>query len=72
LLTHLSVKRHLDPLPPGFFYNGQQYVSFFGEKKHFHPQMDQFIAEYVEEANREIDLFNNQLEQQQHQDLFDP
>uniref|UniRef100_A0A8C8LXM1 Uncharacterized protein n=1 Tax=Oncorhynchus tshawytscha TaxID=74940 RepID=A0A8C8LXM1_ONCTS len=68
----IHVKRHLDPLPPGFFYNGQQYVSFFGEKNNFHPQMDQFIAEYVEEANREIDLFNNQLEQQQHQDLFDP
>lgn len=68
----IHVKRHLDPLPPGFFYNGQHYVSFFGEKKNFHPQMDQFITEYVEEANREIDLFNNQLEQQQHQDLFDP
>uniref|UniRef100_A0A3P9ANZ4 Uncharacterized protein n=1 Tax=Esox lucius TaxID=8010 RepID=A0A3P9ANZ4_ESOLU len=68
----VQVKRHLDPLPPGFFYNGHQYVSFFGEKKNFHPHMEQFIEEYVEEGNRQIDLFNHQLEQQNYQDLFDP
>ncbi|XP_028981313.2 uncharacterized protein C20orf194 homolog isoform X2 [Esox lucius] len=68
----IHVKRHLDPLPPGFFYNGHQYVSFFGEKKNFHPHMEQFIEEYVEEGNRQIDLFNHQLEQQNYQDLFDP
>ena len=32
-----QVTRHLDPLPPGFFYNGYQYVDIFGEKMNFHP-----------------------------------
>ncbi|KAL0969524.1 hypothetical protein UPYG_G00228370 [Umbra pygmaea] len=68
----IHVKRHLDPLPPGFFYNGHQYVSFFGEKTNFHPHMEQFISEYIQETNRQIDVFNHQLEQQSYQDLFDP
>ncbi|KAJ7988838.1 hypothetical protein DPEC_G00313340 [Dallia pectoralis] len=71
-ITTIHVKRHLDPLPPGFFYNGHQYVSFFGDKKNFHPHMEQFIEEYVEETNRQVDQFNHQLEQQSHHDLFDP
>ena len=25
------MKRHLDPLPAGYFYNGTQFVNFFGE-----------------------------------------
>lgn len=33
--------------------------------------MDAFVAEYIAEANREIETFNRQLELQQ-PDLFDP
>ena len=35
----LQVTRHLDPLPPGYFYNGYQYVDIFGEKRNFHPSI---------------------------------
>ncbi|KAJ8389510.1 hypothetical protein AAFF_G00119000 [Aldrovandia affinis] len=68
----IHVKRHLDPLPAGYFYNGHQFVNFFGAKMNFHPLMEQFIDEYVEEANKEIERFNRELELQGHADLFDP
>ncbi|RXM33416.1 hypothetical protein EOD39_5446 [Acipenser ruthenus] len=41
-----------------------------GDKEH--SLMEQFIDEYVEEANREIEQYNLQLEQQRHVDLFEP
>uniref|UniRef100_A0A3B4TB16 Dynein axonemal assembly factor 9 n=1 Tax=Seriola dumerili TaxID=41447 RepID=A0A3B4TB16_SERDU len=64
--------RHLDPLPPGYFYNGCQYVDIFGEKRNFHPNMEDFIKAYIAEANKEIEIFNRQLELQGQPDLFDP
>ncbi|XP_028994932.1 uncharacterized protein C20orf194 homolog [Betta splendens] len=64
--------RHLDPLPLGYFYNGYQFVDIFGEKNNFHPNMEEFIEDYITEANKEIELFNRQLELQGQPDLFDP
>ncbi|KAF3845128.1 hypothetical protein F7725_008291 [Dissostichus mawsoni] len=43
-----QMTRHLDPLPPGFFYN----------------DMEEFIQEYITEANKEVEQFNRQLELQ--------
>ncbi|TRY60398.1 hypothetical protein DNTS_026829 [Danionella cerebrum] len=60
----IHVKRHLDPLPPGYFYNGHNFVSFFGDKQNIHPLMDRFIDEYVQEANKEIELFNREVDLQ--------
>ncbi|XP_052007317.1 dynein axonemal assembly factor 9-like isoform X2 [Xyrauchen texanus] len=71
-IKYIHVKRHLDPLPPGYFYNGHHFVSFYGEKQHFHPLMDQFIEEYVQQANNEIECFNKEVDLQPHADLFDP
>lgn len=34
--------------------------------------MEEFIKEYITEANKEIELFNRQLELQEQPDLFDP
>ncbi|XP_058470731.1 uncharacterized protein C20orf194 homolog [Solea solea] len=68
----IHVSRRLDPLPPGYFYNGYQYVDIFGDKQSFHPNMEEFLKEYVAEANRDIELFNRQLELQEQPDLFDP
>lgn len=34
--------------------------------------MEEFIKEYLTEANKEIELFNRQLELQRQPDLFDP
>uniref|UniRef100_A0A8C1B984 Dynein axonemal assembly factor 9 n=1 Tax=Cyprinus carpio carpio TaxID=630221 RepID=A0A8C1B984_CYPCA len=70
-IRYIHVKRHLDPLPPGYFYNGHHFVSFFGEKQNFHPLFDQFIDEYVQEANKEIERFNREVDLQPHSDLFD-
>ncbi|TKS87226.1 hypothetical protein D9C73_021350 [Collichthys lucidus] len=68
----IHITRHLDPLPPGYFYNGYQYVDIFGEKRTLHPNMEEFIKDYITEANKEIELFNRQLELQAQPDLFDP
>ncbi|CAJ0963129.1 unnamed protein product [Ranitomeya imitator] len=65
-----QVKRHLDPLPEGYFYNGTQFVNFLGEKMDHHPLMDQFIYDYVIEANKEIERHNWDLEQQEYYDVF--
>uniref|UniRef100_A0A3B3ZBJ8 Uncharacterized protein n=1 Tax=Periophthalmus magnuspinnatus TaxID=409849 RepID=A0A3B3ZBJ8_9GOBI len=71
-INKIHVTRHLDPLPAGYFYNGYQYVNFFGEKRNLHPNMDQFIDEYIAEANKEIEYFNQELELHPLPDLFDP
>ncbi|XP_069391597.1 dynein axonemal assembly factor 9 [Paralichthys olivaceus] len=68
----IHMTRHLDPLPSGYFYNGYQYVDIFGEKRSFHPNMEEFVKEYIAEANKEIELFNRQLELLGQPDLFDP
>lgn len=71
-MKSIHTSRHLEPMPSGFYYNGQQYVDIFGEKSLFHPNLELFIREYVCDANREIELFNRQLDLQTQPDLFDP
>ncbi|XP_072313812.1 dynein axonemal assembly factor 9 [Eucyclogobius newberryi] len=71
-VNKIHAAKHLDPLPAGYFYNGYQYVSFFGEKINLHPNLDQFIDEYIAEANDEIEHFNRELELHRQPDLFDP
>ena len=34
-----QAKHRLDPLPPGWFYNGSNYVSLTGEKEFHHPRI---------------------------------
>uniref|UniRef100_A0A8B9KVZ3 Si:ch211-194c3.5 n=1 Tax=Astyanax mexicanus TaxID=7994 RepID=A0A8B9KVZ3_ASTMX len=70
-IRSIHVKRHLDPLPSGYFYNGYQFVSFYGEKLNFHPLMDQFIEEYLQEVNKEVECFNREVDLYAHTDLFD-
>ncbi|XP_053476926.1 uncharacterized protein C20orf194 homolog isoform X1 [Ictalurus furcatus] len=70
-IRNIHMKRHLEPLPPGYFYNGHQFVSFFGEKQNFHPLMDQFVEEYLQEANKEIECFNSEVDLYAPRDLFD-
>ncbi|XP_053109584.1 dynein axonemal assembly factor 9 isoform X2 [Hemicordylus capensis] len=70
-IRSIHVKRHLDPLPAGYFYNGTQFVNFFGNKMDYHPLMDQFMNDYLEEANREIEKYNRELEEQDYHDLFE-
>lgn len=33
--------------------------------------MDQFMNDYLEEANREIEKYNRELEEQEYHDLFE-
>uniref|UniRef100_A0A670IRZ6 Dynein axonemal assembly factor 9 n=1 Tax=Podarcis muralis TaxID=64176 RepID=A0A670IRZ6_PODMU len=70
-IKNIHVKRHLDPLPAGYFYNGTQFVNFFGDKLDYHPLMDQFMNDYLEEANREIEEYNRELEELEYHDLFE-
>ncbi|KAJ6658581.1 hypothetical protein lerEdw1_019969 [Lerista edwardsae] len=70
-IKSIHVKRHLDPLPAGYFYNGTQFVNFFGDKMDYHPLMDQFMNDYLEEANCEIEKYNRELDEQEFQDLFE-
>ncbi|XP_041046085.1 uncharacterized protein C20orf194 homolog isoform X1 [Carcharodon carcharias] len=71
-IKNVHVKRHLELPPPGWFYNGNQFVNFFGEKSDYHPLMDTFIEEYLSEVNKEIEKYNTEIEKQVCQDLFEP
>ncbi|KAJ1213307.1 hypothetical protein NDU88_000945 [Pleurodeles waltl] len=70
-VKNIHVKRHLDPLPEGYYYNGTQFVNFLGEKTDYHPLMDQFIDDYIEETNHEIEKYNKELEEQEYHDVFE-
>uniref|UniRef100_A0A8C5SJD0 Dynein axonemal assembly factor 9 n=1 Tax=Laticauda laticaudata TaxID=8630 RepID=A0A8C5SJD0_LATLA len=70
-IKNIHIKRHLDPLPAGYFYNGTQFVNFFGDKMDYHPLMDQFMNDYLEEVNREIEKYNRELDNQEYHDLFE-
>lgn len=45
-INRIHIARHLDPLPPGYFYNGYQYLDIFGEKRNLHPSI-LFIVVFV-------------------------
>eukprot|EP00057_Strongylocentrotus_purpuratus_P009033 XP_011663507.1 PREDICTED: uncharacterized protein C20orf194 homolog isoform X2 [Strongylocentrotus purpuratus] len=66
----LHEKHHLAPLPAGWFYNGSQYVSMSGEKANTHPEMDQFISEFVEKTNLATKEYNDGIAAQGYKDLF--
>ncbi|XP_059821698.1 uncharacterized protein C20orf194 homolog isoform X1 [Hypanus sabinus] len=71
-IKNIHMKRHLELPPPGWFYNGNQFVNFFGEKRDYHPLMDTFIEEYLSEVNKDIEKYNAEIEKQESQDLFEP
>ncbi|XP_032891471.1 uncharacterized protein C20orf194 homolog isoform X3 [Amblyraja radiata] len=71
-IKNIHIKRHLELPPPGWFYNGNQFVNFFGEKSDYHPLMDTFIEEYLLEVNKDIEKHNAEVEKQESQDLFEP
>ncbi|KAK0155714.1 hypothetical protein N1851_001791 [Merluccius polli] len=60
---HPSLSRKVMQGPRGFATQPEHVVP---------PDMEQFITEYVCDANREIELFNSQLDLQTQPDLFDP
>ncbi|XP_067837186.1 uncharacterized protein C20orf194 homolog isoform X2 [Heptranchias perlo] len=70
-IKNVHMKRHLEPPTPGWFYNGNQFVNFFGEKSDYHPLMDTFIEEYLSEVNKEIEKYNTEIEKEECQDLFE-
>ncbi|XP_033633377.1 uncharacterized protein C20orf194-like isoform X1 [Asterias rubens] len=66
----IHTKHHLDALPQGWFYNGSQYVSMAGEKTDTHPEMNHFVEEYIEEANKIIEKYNAHIDVEVYKDLF--
>ena len=49
----LQKKHQNHPLPEGYLFDGVNYVDFIGNRLQYHPQMDQFIEEYLQEQNAE-------------------
>lgn len=45
------------PLPEGYFFNGTQYMSLAdGERTRWHPDLERFLQEHVDELNRQAGL----------------
>ncbi|XP_062515899.1 dynein axonemal assembly factor 9-like [Corticium candelabrum] len=65
-----SAHKH-DPLPPGTFYNGSHFLSMDGEKSDKHPCLDQFIDDFLDAQNKEIDRHNSELDQNAVADMFE-
>lgn len=71
-LNHIFQKeKHLEPLPPGWFYNGSQYVDMSGERLDRHPDFDKFLQQYVDKENQGIYEYNNKIDQLEYKDLFE-
>ncbi|CAL8079632.1 unnamed protein product [Calicophoron daubneyi] len=69
-LEKIHEKYHLHPLPPGWYYTGVYYVNMKGEKSFQHPNIDAFIAEYIEGENTKISARNARLASHPVPDLF--
>ncbi|XP_053407607.1 dynein axonemal assembly factor 9-like isoform X1 [Mercenaria mercenaria] len=65
-------EHHLDPLPEGWFYNGTQYVSFDGTKQDQHPNLEEFVNDYVAQQNVAVTEYNKKVEEMMnsYRDLF--
>uniref|UniRef100_A0A8C4WZC4 Uncharacterized protein n=1 Tax=Eptatretus burgeri TaxID=7764 RepID=A0A8C4WZC4_EPTBU len=68
---NIHTKRHLEPLPPGYFYNGMGYVSLSGEKSEHHPLMDTFIDEYFAALDEEVCKHNAKVDQVENKNIFE-
>ena len=61
----------MEPLPPGWFYNGVQYLDMGGEKRDTHPSLDEFIQQYVDNENEQRQTYNNDIDKMDYHDLFE-
>lgn len=64
----LSLHLPTDPSGPGQAFLSSRLMALFLNEMLV---MDQFMNDYVEEANREIEKYNRELEQQEYHDLFE-
>ncbi|KAA0197127.1 hypothetical protein FBUS_07013 [Fasciolopsis buskii] len=69
-LAKIHDKYHLNPLPPGWFYTGAYYVNMNGDKSFQHPDMEDFISEYLEGENNKIAVKNARISRHPVPDLF--
>ncbi|XP_071171400.1 dynein axonemal assembly factor 9-like [Mytilus edulis] len=71
-IKKIHSQHHLDPLPEGWFYNGTRFVSFDGEKQEIHPCLEDFIQQYINNKNKEVEKFNAKadMEARMFVDLF--
>jgi len=59
---HAIKHQHADEeLPEGVFYNGSIYVDAFGDKSEWHPRMDEFCADLLQQKNAEIRIKNAEI-----------
>lgn len=61
----------MEPLPPGWYYNGGQYVDMTGEKSSQHPEFSKYLEEYVCRENESIRLHNEEIDRMELHDLFE-
>lgn len=66
-LDEIAKCHKFDALPPGWFYNGSQFVSFEGGKQNNHPYFENYVDDYISKLNEEIDSYNDSVD---NKDLF--
>ena len=69
-INRIHKEHHLDSLPEGWFYNGSKFVSLASEKSDTHPNLEQFLRDYLLKINKDVDIFNANIDKTNFQDLF--
>lgn len=70
IIKKVQEQHHLDALPSGWYYNGQQYVCMTGERSVQHPYLEDFLDKYTELTNAEINKFNEEIEKERKRLVF--
>jgi hypothetical protein len=53
-LHAIQEKHRFDPLPEGYYFTGSSYVDPFGACTQNHPCMEEFIAQYIAQAEQQL------------------
>ncbi|XP_041368556.1 uncharacterized protein C20orf194-like [Gigantopelta aegis] len=69
-INRIHKQHHLDVLPAGWFYSGTHFVSMGGEKSNLHPNLEEFINQWLKDKNEEISKYNEKIDAQPFVDLF--
>ena len=63
-ITKVNKTKQTEPCPPGTYFTGTHWVNFYGEPTFEHPCLQEFLAEYVVETNKEAVAHNAVVEKE--------
>ena len=62
-MAEVQRKNATKPMPDGWLFNGHSYVHMDGQRSPNHPNFQEFLLEYLEQSNEEVEKHNRNIEQ---------